>query len=307
MYLDSLVKNVEGEPHFKVFPYLDYNPVSGNRKRRWIHAPNESMEIIHKRFLHWLRKHVSWRVNHSHVTGARPGNSSRKNAKRHWGQRFYYLTDIHDAYHQVDGLALAWLITSLHPWLNGKEQEVLAWLEKYCLDPKEGGLRVGAPTSPDLFNLYTAYYLDRRLSRLCQEKNLIYSRYLDDLTFSCRQRITNRTRKEIRTIIGKAGFSVSHRKSQVLDIQKGPVVINGVGLTKNGDLFLPRHVTRRIAGFLHSADPACKMDQDKANGLIGLYASVSGSSTRFANNTERRVVRKIVSFRHLAKQAKAAK
>jgi hypothetical protein len=106
-------------PAFTTFRLRDINPLGHTEKVRIISAPNPEMAVVHGRLIHFLRGlHV---IDLSSATGARPSCSPLRNAMHHRHHRYFYLTDIHAAYDNVNGEALArilaFLVTPRHTQL----------------------------------------------------------------------------------------------------------------------------------------------------------------------------------------------
>jgi hypothetical protein len=280
-------------PSFEIIIRSDINPLGRSKKRRIIEAPNEAMRIVHYRLREYLR---SLPVKYSFATGSRPGNSPLKNVERHRQNRFFFLLDLIDAYHNIDLERLAVILCSIDPELTDQEIEVTAFLKRYCLSSL-GGLAIGAPASPDFFNLYCAVTIDEPLSQLCREYGLTYTRYLDDLTLSSNKVIGRVKRKRIRDIIEQAGFTTHHRKAKVYDLRIGTIVITGVGLEYGGRMFLPRYFLRYLRGLLNLGmeDPIGLRHQ--IEGAMGVFR---GLTKRRRNEIEQDIVRRYRRFRRVA-------
>ncbi|MFH0853512.1 MAG: reverse transcriptase domain-containing protein [bacterium] len=270
------------DPAFHYFWIQDKNPLGGTEKRRKIGAPNIGMHLLHTWLVKCLR---DLSVDLGAATGSLPGCQPALNVKKHAGQRYFYLIDLSSAYDNVDGSKLGQILCQLEPSLDS--EEVLIFLKRYCLT-KAGGLIVGAPASPDLFNIYAAVLIDGLLRPLCEKYGLVYTRYLDDLTFSSQEVIGTRKRKAIRQIVIASGLPIQHRKCQVADLWQGPVFITGVGLDEDGRLFLPRHYLRKIRGMLHRAMYAGDVSRELVEGTMGAFKAVT--KDRPLNCTEQRLV-----------------
>jgi len=291
LIFENFLKNLpEQVPIFESFRIRDKNPLGGTDKIRFLRRQNETMKIIHQRLFRYLR---SLKVPLHFSTAFARRNSARKNLERHRQNRYFYLIDLKSAFSDVDRKKLTIILCALDQKLNGKNEEVITFLEKYCLSSNRG-LISGASSSPDLFNIYAGELLDKPLADLCQRYELTYTRYSDDLTFSSfKAPIGDRKRKAIRQIIEAAGFKVNHRKSAVYDVQKGLIVINGIGLELGGRIFLPRHYLRKIRGLLHKAKKR-EIDPAKLHGRMGTFW---GATSRYAlNKTEQKLVKKYRAF-----------
>jgi hypothetical protein len=170
------------------------------------------------------------------------------------------------------------------------------YLKRYC-QSEEGGLVTGGPASPDLFNLFAECVIDSRLRYVATEcHNLVYTRYLDDLTFSSDNVIGGKKRKQIREVLVSAGFNINHAKSKVLDLAKThqAAVINGVGIERSGRFFLPRKALRELELLLHRASSLVEAgglplpDQYVIHGKMGVFESLT--SKTHSTNREKRVL-----------------
>lgn len=83
----------------------------------------------------------------------------------------------------------------------------------------------------------------------------------------------------IRAVLIGAGFQINHRKVQLLDFAKGAIVLNGIGITPDKRMFMPRHALRRLAGVLHRAIAKGDVDLNRIHGMMAtMHAVTSGTS-----------------------------
>ena len=95
----------------------------------------------------------------------------------------------------------------------------------------EDGLIQGAPSSPLLFQKYCEEMFDEKIEEYCEENNLTYSRYFDDMLFSSKNKwITRKVRKGIYKIIYEAGFRLRTQKTIVADNKYKPITFLGMVL-----------------------------------------------------------------------------
>lgn len=118
----------------------------------------------------------------------------------------------------------------------------------------ERGLPQGACTSPALANLI-ATPMDGRLAGLCKSLNSTwtYTRYADDLTFSCREESPDvgRLLNAIEKIVDDEGFRINEAKTAVMRAPGRQVV---TGLMVGNDIRLSRRDLRRLRAFLHRCE-----------------------------------------------------
>ncbi|MDP2629374.1 MAG: reverse transcriptase domain-containing protein [Candidatus Harrisonbacteria bacterium] len=308
MILDKILSTLLEAPSFQTAFIRDRNVLSGHHKTRKISMPNEAMLELHRYLLRELRFQVAIRGSglplSRYSSAGERSDSAVVNALRHRSSRFYYLLDIESAFPSTNGELLIELL--LEHLLDEKEPEAFAnAFREYFLD-ENGGLVVGAPASTLLFNLFCYFRIDQDIARLCGSYGLLYSRYIDDFTLSHPdQKIGKGLRRTVRQVVEKEGFSVSHRKSEVLDRQKGPVTITGVGIQPNGRLFVSRDFTRRVSGLMHwlTNHPGRGAEfiiaRNRLHGMMGVIRYVAKRSQTSFNRTERKI---LVRYRQLQRR-----
>jgi hypothetical protein len=241
------------------------------------------------------------------ATGCVPGSNHFKNSLAHKGKRFYYVTDLKSAYPSVDLHRLTILLVFIFKYRTYKDEYGIRYfgrneLAHFAMETDLAfaqwesfvkmafgglgghGLAVGGPLSPYLLNLYCEVFLDSRVRQYCEkredrqhpEKTILYTRYVDDLVWSSDTIISSERRREFRRMISEAGFTVNHRKSQVLDRENGIVFITKVGLDerKNGtSLVFPDRKRQRLEGIIKSflCEPFQKDNPEVIAGLAAEF------------------------------------
>lgn len=211
---------------------------SGHVKTREVWTPDDEARRHHALMVRYLNQFSD---SLPHATGSIPGKSIMDNVSPHIDNRsqFFYITDLEDAFPSVNHTALYDAIAEIIP--EDEWQEVQEFLDTYGVIDGVSGLPLGLPTSPMLFNMY-CHNMDEKLASSCEEDGIVYTRYLDDLTFSSRRPITKQTRRDLRDVIQHSpGMKVSHRKSKCLQLGPGPVAkghgpvtITGVSIYHDG-------------------------------------------------------------------------
>lgn len=104
----------------------------------------------------------------------------------------------------------------------------------------------GAITSPAISNL-AFRQADMRIDAYCMKLGVKYSRYADDLLFSCPSQLVHKYRFEsaIRHIVGDMGFQINHHKTQK---QQGTLCLNGYVV--NSSIHLSRRKLSALTGVL---------------------------------------------------------
>lgn len=261
-------------------PVMNFHWQEISGKKRLIGNPNKPMRALHRLYGEYLKELIRSTGDVGYclrklpsATGCVRGSNPTTNAHRHLKGKYYYITDLKDAYLSIDLDNLALLIVYLERFSKyGSDISLRFFQESGCgeiirSDPTFGhvigflrlhfsglygmGLAVGGPLSPFLMNLYCEVYLDIRLRRLCEKKCIEYTRYVDDLVFSSTAPISSDMRKEIRRLISEAALAVNHRKSRVLALSQGTVFITKVGVSQPSEdspkkIVFPQRKRRRL-------------------------------------------------------------
>lgn len=119
-----------------------------------------------------------------YLTGSLKGRDARRNAALHAGSAIVVTEDIKNFFPSISSE----IVYSVWKGFFGFAPEVASLLTK--LTVKNGGLAQGAITSSYLANLA---FWDRewRLYKKLKDSGIAYSRYVDDVTFSCKKQLSN--------------------------------------------------------------------------------------------------------------------
>jgi hypothetical protein len=237
-------------------------------KRRLIGHPNNAMRKLHELFEVKLRQALDdmgedgkWLRILPSATGCVKNGNPLKNSEKHIHGEFSFITDFKDAYPSVDVERLALLLTFIFRYseygvtytldnfahselahFQIRQDPLFKHMHGFVVFAFAGllgrGLAVGGPLSPLLLNLYCEVFLDSRLRRyfykkynmLTPSRNVVYTRYVDDLVFSRGTPIGEGIRSDIRQFIEDAGFMVNHLKSHVRWRAKGTIFITKIGM-----------------------------------------------------------------------------
>lgn len=162
------------------------------------------------------------------------------------------------------------------------------------------GLVRGCPASPALFNIYCEQVLDRRL-RSILPKDMVYTRYVDDLAFSANFEIEPELRRQIRGVVEETGFRVNHRKSKLVNLHGNQsIVITGIGIRDwfPSGLYLPRHQLRTIEGLIHEATKNPEISPAVVYGWMAVFFQLNKvKEPSDYNATEQRLVKRWEAYK----------
>lgn len=170
------------------------------------------------------------------VHGFIPGRSPVTNAIPHIGYQFTLCADLKDFFDTCT---------------KGMIPKAVA-----VEDPEfpDGATRQGLPTSPALANL-AAVAMDKEIGEFCRKNGIpVYTRYADDLTFSCNDRAALwHLRFNLPAMVSKHGFTLNRKKTRLQ--WAGPDgdwsrVVTGVAVGKSA-IRPTRAVKRRLRAARH--------------------------------------------------------
>ena len=208
--------------------YLDKR--DGNK--RIIYAPKRQLKFYQKRIL----QEILYKIPISRfATAYIPGKTLKDNADPHINHKFLLKTDITDFFGSITYLQV---ISSA---FNSKmfPPQIGAILTTFCC--KEDVLPQGAPTSPMLSNIVMKNF-DDILGSWCKERNITYTRYCDDLTFSADVPLHNVYLK-VCDMLSRWGFRVNENKTKFITNASCQKV---TGLTVNKKVSIPRDYKRKL-------------------------------------------------------------
>ena len=200
----------------KVIPKKD-------KTERILNVPNLSLKVVQK----WILKEILEKifVSEQAMAFVPHKNGLRENAERHKKNIFLLEMDITNFFGTITEQQVYTLFCNIG--YNTKVAGILANLCTY-----DNYLPQGAVTSPYIANL-VCYHMDARINGYCSRKDIVYTRYADDLTFSSDNRmLLNKIEKFIKYIVTDEGFTINDKKTRYLsnDVKK-----TVTGITINDD------------------------------------------------------------------------
>ena len=211
-------------------------------RKRWIEAPDPELKGMQRRILRLFYQMAPSPFAH----GFTIGRSIVSNASVHTGKKFIVKLDLQNFFPSVTGtMVLEHLIASGIAVAENRDR--IETLLKFCL--LDNHLPQGAPTSPALSNL-VCRRMDFTLAKFARRHRMEYTRYADDLTFSCDSDICFHLIPVIRRIVEHHGFKVNERKVNVLKRHQRQTV-TGLVVNHSGMTSVPRRKRLKLRAFLH--------------------------------------------------------
>lgn len=213
----------------------------------------------------WIKENILEKLPvHPSAYGFVPGRSTLDNAKPHLRQEIVIKMDLKDFFPTIHFWRVRGLFQSF-----GYSEAVSTLFALLCTEPPrkevefdgkyyyvamgERQLPQGACTSPAITNLICRR-LDEKLTRLAEANGFVYTRYADDLTFSCGKDKAHRIgylMKTVRAIVRFEGFEVNEEKTRVLRSSRRQKV---TGIVVNEKPNISRKELRRFRAILHNVE-----------------------------------------------------
>jgi len=200
--------------------YKRYEMQKANGGIREIRQPSKDLKGIQA----WILRNILDKFSPSpFATAYRKGMNVLDNVLPHFNNRYFICLDIKDFFPSIsiDKVVAIFLLV-------GYSKNAALILANLCTC--ENSLPQGAVTSPSLSNLVAAK-LDRRIAGFTSRRNIIYTRYADDITLSSNNPVLlNQSLPTMRRILKSEDFRLNEDKLRVLGPRKRCLV---TGLVKD--------------------------------------------------------------------------
>lgn len=293
---------------YKIKPERSYSeffiPKKSGESRR-ISAPSTRLKNVQNK----LNKSILVYMKESEFPKSKIayGYSKKKsivfNSENHIKKKIVINIDIKNFFESINfGRVRGFFINNKYFGMSPEVSTIIAQLTCY-----NNSLPQGAPTSPLISNL-VGQILDHRISKLCKKYKLIYTRYVDDLTFSTNNlEIVNEYGdfiNDIDEILKKSGFQRNIEKTRIQYSNSRQTV---TGLIVNKKINIPREYYKRTRSMLHSLILNGNFFLDKDKLLVGNLNQLEG---RFSfidyiekyNNNNQKEMRKPIKLNTREKQ-----
>lgn len=238
---------------------------SGNRT---LSIPSMSMKIVQK----WIKVKILDNIPVSNCAMAfRKGTNYgiKMNAELHKYNTYILKLDLKDFFNNIKRENVFYLFREI-----GYNNYISNILSNICTFNEV--LPQGGVTSPSISNLICKR-LDRRLENLASKRDITYTRYADDLIFSCNDEVLLiKIKNVILDILKSEGMEINKLKTKF--VRPGSrKKITGLHIDKN-KVVVPRDTKRRVRAMIHYAitkEDYSKLDEIK--GYISFISSIEGN------------------------------
>jgi RNA-directed DNA polymerase len=232
--------------------YKTHSISKGNGKYRTIYEPNIKLKEWQLETLQEMYEVQPHPCNHGFV----PNKSISTNAQEHINKNFVLSMDIKSFFPNTTEEKVGKILTRFFP----------NWVEFLPRFVWKNHLPQGAPTSPYVAN-FALWDFDISISEMCKEKQITYTRYADDLTFSYDDK--SNTKLLFSTInkeLNAHGYWLSKNKTHLMPYWKRQKV---TGFIVNKKLNLPLEVRNQLRAYNH-LNQYGKWDQEDSQWLNGM-------------------------------------
>jgi len=157
-------------------------------------------------------------------------------------------------------------------------------------------LSIGAPSSPQLSNAMM-FRFDEKIAQECRDHAVVYTRYADDLTFSCDNvEALNHIRARVPDILGNLPYPTIYVNwnKVFLVSKKYRRTVTGLTITNDGRVSLGRDRKRLIRSMIDHFEKGL-LDQNDAQKLRGLMAFSKSVEPSFFESMKNRYGQHLIS------------
>lgn len=228
--------------HFPHRYYLKYKILKKNGKPRTIKQPSKQIKAIQA----WILRNVIDKFEPTiYATAFQQGKSLNDNVIPHQNNRYFLVLDLEDFFPSISRYRIAKIFI-----LMGYSKRAAKLLSMLCTC--DSNLPQGGVTSPALSNL-AASQLDRRISGFTSRRNIVYSRYADDLTFSANNpEVLSKAFPIIQSIIKSEHFRINEDKTRFLGPRRCCKITGLVKDTRYPVFAIGRKKEREMRAVMHS-------------------------------------------------------
>lgn len=263
-------------------------PKRNGKGSRTIAQPTKDVKniqrIISEKFLSRFPVHKS-------ATAYLDNKSIKDNAERHKNNRFLLKMDFCNFFNSITSEDLKKYIVDKKDkfdFLVDLDEKDLGFLIKILFwQPKKSLnmiLSIGAPSSPVLSNVLMLDF-DEQISDFCEKNSVVYTRYADDLAFSCNEPdILKKIESQVEAICSTLIFPrlTINKDKTVHSSKKRNRHITGLTITNDGNISLGHKKKIILKSLIHRFLKG-ELDAKKANYLKGMLNFSKGVDLAFVD------------------------
>ncbi|EKF9143831.1 retron St85 family RNA-directed DNA polymerase [Vibrio cholerae] len=282
-YLES--RNSNFTNLLRAIPSKHYKVYKIPKKRlgfRTIAQPTPAVKVIQKQIVDYLIPKTSI---HTSALAYVSGKGVKDNALQHVKSDYLLKVDLENFFNSITPKMLVKALKHQGIYVSETDIMVLSQFLFWNITKKANGklvLSIGAPSSPFVSNL-VMFAFDQRMSKLCRSRDITYTRYADDLTFSTTHKnILFQHLNEVRKVLKKefGARLVLNESKTVFSSKAHNRHVTGVTLTNNNKISLGRDKKRYISSLIHKFKLGL-LEQEDIYHLQGLISYAKHIEVRF--------------------------
>jgi RNA-directed DNA polymerase len=225
--------------------------------RRLLMVPSEDLRGVQRSIL----ARILSRFETHECSHCCRGRSIITNAGQHLGGKYVSVCDLANCFPSVTPQRVANMFRR-----NGVPEHLVHPLTSLCTF--RGELPQGAPTSNSVLNALL-YPLDDRISRSAHTRQVVYTRYVDDMTFSSKAPIRPFIKGEVSAAVRDRGFRLAMSKTR--HWRPGQIAtVTGVQVSTS--LGPRRTLVKAVARQLGKLESGRELNYDQMRSLLGQIA-----------------------------------
>jgi RNA-directed DNA polymerase len=265
--------------HGASYEYKIYSIPKRSGGHRVIHHPSRRLKALQR----WLLSTVIQGLPiHPAATAYRKHRSIFQNAAVHAKSRFLLRMDLTNFFPSLTQSDLVnYVAEHVALFSDWTPLDIDVFCRLVC---RNLTLTIGAPTSPALSNAL-CYEMDVLMHALCAKSGVAYSRYADDLFFSCDQpNVLRQIEKDVAQVVSQLKIPANIRLNPAKtrhSSKRRERRVTGIVLGSDGCIYVGRVLKRKIRALIHTVD---SLDASQRASLSGLIAYVAGYDPQFMNS-----------------------
>ncbi|ODY82065.1 retron St85 family RNA-directed DNA polymerase [Vibrio parahaemolyticus] len=189
---------------------------------RLISAPRAFIKTIQ----YWITDYFLYRLKtHERCFSYKKGLSIKDNARLHLNKKYILCLDIESFFDNINQKDVINLL------INSGIENKLSIAMSFLLT-LNNTLPQGAPSSPLISNAHL-FDFDKKITEIANNSNVTYTRYADDLTFSCDQKSTlEKIKVIVNEKLNEIGLNIKNDKTRILS-EHNSQIITGIAVNNN--------------------------------------------------------------------------
>jgi RNA-directed DNA polymerase len=255
-------------------------PKKSGKGIRIIAQPSKEIKILQ----YWVIENILNKFSiHEAAKAYVKGKGILSNSQPHSLNKYLLKIDFKDFFYSIKAKDfISYFSLSKNYGYSEQEVSFLIMILYYCRDENDLCLSIGAPSSPILSNVLM-YIFDKILYDYCCEREIVYTRYSDDITISMNDASLRKVVFEkINLILMQIPFpklSLNEKKTIYLS-KANKRLVTGLIIANDGSISIGRLKKRIIRSKIHSFIKG-SLDEKEVDQLKGLIAYTNSVEPEF--------------------------